>query len=755
MKKLREAVLFVFGACATLCAGALCACVVGNEPQTPRHTHVYGEWQVTDPDCINAGVRVRYCECGEEQSEIIPALGHDLKHYEGKQPSCEETGWEAYDICSRGDYNSYESIPALGHDLKHYEGQPPSCEEAGWKAYDVCSRGDYNSFEAIPATGHSYTSGWSYDNSVHWHAATCGHDLKKDEAQHVYNVNNVCTECGFELGYSAGLEFTLSANGEYYRVSKGTASGDIVIPDEYEGLPVTTIPDNAFLNGADVTSVTFGANIANIGLSAFEGCSAIENLVIPDTVVQIGRRAFYLCNSLKSISLPFIGETLESELNAHFGWIFGAKTASVNGEVVPQSLESVTIRNVTSIAVNAFLDCSYIRDIDLNEEIESIASSAFTNTNIERAFVSSNIVGYLPKTSIKHVTVKSGSIGANAFQGFNALESVEILEVPIIGYYAFRDCTALESVIFSGSVEEIIDYSFMGCTALKSLVIPDGVKSISNYSFADCTGIQSLTIGKNVTFIGTSAFMNCASIESVVIPKGVTSLSGTFSGCTALKNVTLPEGLQRLSGTFTGCVSLESITLPDSLTAFDGFTGCTSLKSIVVPDGVTSITRGALAGCSALEEMTVPFVGRDVKKPTDYSQYPLGWIFGTRAYAGCEATEQTYISFNLGVADGKNTYYIPSSLKKVTVTGGNILCGAFSNCVNITSVTLGSGINDIESGAFAGCTALSEVKFQTSDGWTVAESSDGEGVAIDVSLPSANAVVLTDTYLNYYWKRKA
>ena len=44
---------------------------------------------------------------------------------------------------------------------------------------------------------HSYdTSKWVFDDTTHWHASTCGHNLKIDEAEHTYNDSNVCTVCG-------------------------------------------------------------------------------------------------------------------------------------------------------------------------------------------------------------------------------------------------------------------------------------------------------------------------------------------------------------------------------------------------------------------------------------------------------------------------------------------------------------------------------------------------------------------------------
>lgn len=49
----------------------------GNDNEPPVHTHSFGEWEVTvKPTCTKDGTKVRYCSCGEKQSEIVAMLGH-------------------------------------------------------------------------------------------------------------------------------------------------------------------------------------------------------------------------------------------------------------------------------------------------------------------------------------------------------------------------------------------------------------------------------------------------------------------------------------------------------------------------------------------------------------------------------------------------------------------------------------------------------------------------------------------------------
>jgi len=99
----------------------------------------------------------------------------------------------------------------------------------------------------------------------------------------------------------------------YYEIADGQvaitcydefAKGKLVIPDEIEGLPVTSIKELAFFDCGSLRSIIIPEGVTSIEDSAFSFCTMLNSITIPDSVTSIGDRAFYDCLSLTSITIP-------------------------------------------------------------------------------------------------------------------------------------------------------------------------------------------------------------------------------------------------------------------------------------------------------------------------------------------------------------------------------------------------------------------------------------------------------------------
>ena len=71
--------------------------------------------------------------------------------------------------------------------------------------------------------------------------------------------------------------------------------GDVTVPDTIDGLPVTTIGDNAFCYCTGLTSITLPASITTIGYYAFSGCHGLTSITLPNSITTISVGAFKGC----------------------------------------------------------------------------------------------------------------------------------------------------------------------------------------------------------------------------------------------------------------------------------------------------------------------------------------------------------------------------------------------------------------------------------------------------------------------------
>ncbi len=167
------------------------------------------------------------------------------------------------------------------------------------------------------------------------------------------------------------------------------------------------------------------------------------------------------------------------------------------------------------------------------------------------------------------------------------------------------------------------------------------------------------------------------------------------------------------NATYTAKWDIISELKPFAFTSNDEGITITGVKnteetSIIVPDCVTNIKEGAFIYCSNLISLTLPFVGDSVKTDRDDNQYPFGYIFGRDSYNGSRVIEQWYYMSTQPWKQISSRYYLPATLREVTITGGDILYGAFDNCNMLTDIIIGDGVS-IGKDVFSGCSSLTSL----------------------------------------------
>ena len=328
-------------------------------------------------------------------------------------------------------------------------------------------------------------------------------------------------------------------------------------------------------------SVTYNGNtysVTSIGYEAFQGCSGLTSVVIPNSVKSIGKSAFYSCSGLTSIEIP---NSVTSIGLYAFKGCYGLTSV-----VIPNS--------VTSIGDYAFEDCSGLTSIEIPNSVTSIGYAAFRScsglTSIEIPNSVTSIGGYAFYGTAWYNNQPGGVVYAGKvlykYKGTMPENTSIIIEEGTLGIadYAFSDCSGLTSVEIPNSVTSIGYEAFQGCSGLTSIVIPNSVTSIGSSAFSDCNGLIRVEIPNSVTSIGSSAFSDCSGLTSIEIGNSVTSIGVcAFSDCYGLTSVVIPNSVTSIGEwAFEYCSGLTSIEIPNSVTSIgiSAFRGCTGLKSV-------------------------------------------------------------------------------------------------------------------------------------------------------------------------------
>lgn len=196
-----------------------------------------------------------------------------------------------------------------------------------------------------------------------------------------------CDESKPSVGDNVPFVYELSEAGYTVAGVKDNGIKEIIVPEEYAGKAVTAIAEGAFA-----------------------GCAAAQTVVIPSSVKSIGRGALRGLRTLKSITLPFSGQS-ENATNEKslFGYIFGqadyagsVETEQYFGEYaedvetfyIPASISEITF-NGARIPYGAFSNCSMASVFTVGSCVTEIGDRAFEGNNLAYVYCDSNAISSL------------------------------------------------------------------------------------------------------------------------------------------------------------------------------------------------------------------------------------------------------------------------------------------------------------------------------------------------------------------------
>jgi hypothetical protein len=242
---------------------------------------------------------------------------------------------------------------------------------------------------------------------------------------------------------------------------------------------------------------------------------------------------------------------------------------------------------------------------------------------------------------------------------------------------AFKDMTALKSVVLPNGLKEISEGAFSGCKALRSVIIPDSVTSIGDSAFYNCSSLVFAYNSEEYSTEGDDAIDE----EIFYMPSGLLEIgANAFENCTTMIGAHFNKALEKIGN--------------------EAFYKATAFTEVTLEEDCDLATIGN----SAFQNTKLR---SNSSNPLEFKHLVN---IGDKAFANI-TTNFTQFKFPATVKTvGANAFMSTTSLSTVEFEEGSTLEtlgeGVFQDCTYLSSIVLPDSIKEIPAKAFMGCTRL-------------------------------------------------
>lgn len=507
---------------------------------------------------------------------------------------------------------------------------------------------------------------------------------------------------------SDALFTTLTINNE---VIEGCATNqpDIELPDF-----ASVIAEEAFAGQYVIRTIGPTDALTSIRDRAFKGCHNLETFHIGEHTFDIGEAVFDSCVSLRTITCspdnPFF-KSVDGVLYSKDGSRLIAYPAGKRDESfeIPDT--------VTSIAPWAFSGSVYLRHVSIPASVEELWWPFGNCSALEEITVSPDNPVYTAQEGVLYDKEMKALLafpaGRNIAEIFKVPESVTVIETN-----AFLSNRFLKKVVLPEGTEKLEQFAFKNCEALETIVYPTTLKEIDSAAF---WGIYTPLVFEGPINQAVKDFTKSNNFEYSSIDSSDIQWSDYSPGADGTQarmkykdndTFTAADGteLNISNGVLVSCnTDEEVIKLPDSVTAIgeEAFRGQKTIRQIILPDTVTRIGNEAFGHCSSLEEL---YIGKNISE--------IGDTICTHCTSlkeiTCDPKNARFMTID-GVLYNKNNtilyMYPPGKEDKsfaVPETVNRIVQWAFAGNSYLTEVTLPSRLKE-QSYVLGSCSALEKV----------------------------------------------